>query len=155
MIWIIVIAILVIIVVAESFILRTLYNLLNQYIGLHNKHFQNVQLLTRWMDLERQDKDFLVHTLKELGFESVAIYGYGYMGKQLYYRLKDSEIEVSYIIDRNRNLKVDDVDIIHPEKKLPKIDVILVSVVDDYFNILKLLRKENDTAVRSLEEIIC
>lgn len=88
------------------------------------------------------------------GIRSVAIYGNGKLGKRIYKELINSSVEVKYIIDNNAKKFLMDIPVYSINSKLPKIDLIIVTVIQEYENIKKQLSKVCNYTIKSLEDII-
>lgn len=111
------------------------------------------QLLNKWLSLKQQKKE-IVDYLKKRNYKKIAIYGMGQIGERLFEELKDSEIEVIYGIDRNKDNFDWDIDIYAPEDTLPYVDAVIVTAVTYYKEIVMLLRRKVECPIESLENII-
>ena len=79
---------------------RTIGKVKSKHITILDKFKKQFFILDAWMNLE--NKGLTVEGyLKENGYDHVAIYGYGYIGKQLYGRLRRKHMDVVYIIDQS------------------------------------------------------
>lgn len=92
-------------------------------------------------------------------YKNVAIYGLGLIGMQVFDELKDSCIHVCYGIDKNAQDKfVEGLDIIAPDclgRKLQEPDVIVITPIQDFYEIEKmLLGLIKDTEIVSIEQIV-
>lgn len=118
------------------------------------KKYKNYfKVLERWFTLKEEKKQ-LSQYLEELGYQTVAIYGWGILGKHLYKELKDSKIEIAYAIDRQREKGGSHIKVAAPEDTWDDVDVIIVSATFDYRNIRKLIKEKTDIDVISLEQIL-
>jgi hypothetical protein len=106
--------------------------------------------------MEREKKKLariLGKSLIARGFNKVAIYGMGAVGRWLREILRETDVEVSYAIDRNF-AKIDcDIPVQSPEKGLPSADAVVVSVYSEFSNIAPLLRMKTDAPVLSVVEL--
>ena len=92
--------------------------------------------------------------LKDMGVNKIAIYGVGYLGKNLIDELKNSCVDIMYAIDQNpvqydselRIIKLDEVE------DIP--DMVIVTVVDQYEEIKQILEKKLKCKIRSIEDVI-
>lgn len=94
---------------------------------------------------------------KENGYQHIAIYGYADLGKRLHEELcqqENSEVHVDYIIDQNAGRVASELKVYAPSEPLPTVDVIIVTPVHIYPQILRLLEKNNECKIISLEEVI-
>ena len=76
------------------------------------------------------------------------------MGIHLFYELKKSGVKVDYGIDRNYDTAIYPVDVYSPEQLLPKVDAIIITVIDQYAEISKMLCAKMNSSMIPLEEII-
>ena len=113
------------------------------------------RLLLKWLEIEQRGYSLRTYFV-ENEYKTVAIYGMKELGERLYGELKDSAIEVKYIIDKNADaLSLDvDVDIITPEESLEAVDVIVVTAVHYMDEIEEMLKQKVDYDILSLKEII-
>lgn len=81
-------------------------------------------VLTLW--LKSHFGKTIVYYLKEMGVKTIAIYGYGFLGKILYKELQSTEITVDYIIDKRKIIDAD-IKIVEPESEWPPVDAIIIS----------------------------
>ena len=92
--------------------------------------------------------------LKENGYRKVAIYGYGYIGKQLYGRLKREGVAISYIIDRNAEFLDADVRVYALEPDLPKVDLVIVTLVEQEQAVVEQIKEKVSADVLSIKELL-
>ena len=96
--------------------------------------------------------------IKEKGYASVSVYGYGYLGRQLCAELKKANIRVDYLIDRNaERMKEEGIPAMYLTNKpedIKNTDVVIVTAVA-YFEEIKESLKQNCTVkVISIEELL-
>ena len=91
--------------------------------------------------------------LKDNRIFNIAIYGCGVLGKVLYNELKDTDIHVECFIDKKYENYSFDVPVIGLDS-IPEIDVIIVSVINYYDDIVEDLLKHGQNTIISLEDII-
>lgn len=97
--------------------------------------------LDLWMAL-REQKISIVDSLKKKGVSKIAIYGYGIMGRHLLEECKQSDIECSYIIDRQRDKIHTLIPVYSPNDELPTVDMIIVSAYFFYEDIKSCISSE-------------
>lgn len=86
----------------------------------------------------------------------IAVYGYGRLGQILVKKLKNTKIDVGYIIDRNKKLRVPGYIVFHPNDKLPIVDAIVITNVYDFDSISdELLKTTKSINILSLADIMC
>lgn len=112
-------------------------------------------LFDQWLCMRQKGK-MLLSFFEDNLIESAAIYGMGALGERLYDELRDSGVIVRYAVDRiaaSKNipgLKIYGSDV----NALPDVDVVVVTPVQDYPEIVKLLEMKTDAAIISLKDII-
>ncbi len=126
----------------------------------------NDSILYDWLKI-KQYGGTLEQYLKDNRIFNIAIYGCGVLGKVLYNELKDTDIHVECFIDKkyeNRLKRIHtffkkyenysfDVPVIGLDS-IPEIDVIIVSVINYYDDIVEDLLKHGQNTIISLEDII-
>lgn len=117
------------------------------------KYRNYFHVLNQWM-LLKEDNKAISTFLLENGYQRIAIYGMGFMGKHLCEELKDSEITIEYAIDIKARIMNYDFPIVEPDDDLKPVDVIIVTVTFDYENISSLLKEKTSYSIISLEKII-
>ncbi len=111
------------------------------------------RLLIEWLRIKQEGKSLASFFIRN-GYKTIAIYGMKELGERLYDELKDSEIEIKYIIDKNANAIYADVDVVEPEDTLEVVDVIVVTAIHYFDEIDEVLGVKVDYPVISLEDII-
>ena len=106
-----------------------------------------------WINLQEQGW-YMHQYLKGIGVGSAAVYGDSYIGKRLYQNLSNNGIEVRYFIDRNAAYLEEEIPVYQPQKELPPVDVILISLVEGIEEIKKDLRVLTKGRVYSVAEIL-
>lgn len=106
-----------------------------------------------WINLQEQGW-YMHQYLKGIGAGSAAVYGDSYIGKRLYQNLSNNGIEVRYFIDRNAAYLEEEIPVYQPQKGLPPVDVILISLVEGIEEIKKDLRVLTKGRVYSVAEIL-
>lgn len=121
--------------------------------ALSDKHLALLQLLNQWM-LTKQRGKSIVDFFHKNAIKCIGIYGMSYVGECLVEELKNTEIEVKYAIDQNRDGIYVDVDVISLDEELEKVDAIIVTPITSFQNIKEMLSEKVDYRIISLEEII-
>lgn len=118
-----------------------------------NKFKDYYYLLNEWLKLKQEgtslESFFLQHD-----FKTIAIYGMGELGNRLKDELKNSEVVISYGIDKNLSSTTSDLKIVTMDNQLEPVDVIVVTAIFDFSNIKDELENEVDCKVISLEEVV-
>lgn len=110
-------------------------------------------LMEQWVLAKQEGKDFGEY-FKRNNYKTVAVYGMGVVGRRLIRELKDSGIEVSYGIDRNAKKIFSDVSLFTLDDKLPKADVVVVTIGYDYEPIGKELINKGLHSVTSIDDVL-
>ena len=105
----------------------------------------------KWLAICQQDVSLTEYFITR-GYRTIAIYGFGILGKHLYYEFKDTEIEVKYAIDGQVGLSY--IKVFSPEDVLPVVDAVIVTATFDFTNIEHKLRSKVDCPIVSLEEVV-
>jgi phosphoglycerate dehydrogenase-like enzyme len=98
-------------------------------------YYDSFITMKRWMENRNAGK-MLDAYFREHGYETIAIYGAGDLGKLLYEELKHTDIKILYFVDRNaeglhqiEGIPVIDLDAVAENKS---IDVLVVTPLRDY-----------------------
>ena len=110
-------------------------------------------LYDQWLSVHQQGKS-LVDYFEKNGYKTVAIYGLKELGERLYDELKDSDITIKYIIDKNADALYADVDVVTPDDELEQVDIIVVTACYYFDQIDRILTENVDYPVVSLEDIL-
>ena len=111
------------------------------------------RILIEWLRIRQEGKSLVSYFIQN-GYKTVAIYGMKELGERLYDELKDSEISVKYVIDKNADAIYVDVDVVTPEDFLEEVDVIVVTAIHYFDEIEEALAEKIDCPVISLEDIV-
>lgn len=109
-------------------------------------------LLNKWMLIKQQGKSLADYFHKK-GIASVAIYGYKELGERVYDELKETDIDVKYIIDQNMYISTE-IDKYSPDDELPLVDAVIVTVIYSFDEIEDALCENVDCPIISLEEVV-
>lgn len=109
---------------------------LNIWLGLREKNIGIDTILINW------------------GFKNVAIYGYGMLGKHLVSELKNSEVNLKYVIDINADGINIEIPVIKPSEECNECDAIIVSNIHIYKDIVDSLSKSYKGEIISLEKVL-
>lgn len=119
----------------------------------HQKIVAYYQLFNQWLMI-RQEGKTLAEYFERNQYKTVAIYGMKEFGERLFDELKDSDITVKYIIDKNADALYADVDVITPDEEMAPVDVIVVTATHYYDEIEEELCEKVDYPIVSLEDIL-
>ncbi len=110
-------------------------------------------LLNQWLKIKQQGKSLAEYFHKN-DIQSIAIYGYKELGERLYDELKESDIEIKYIIDKNIDYIRAEIDVYSPDESLPQVDAIVVTATYYYDEIEDELNDMGDFLIISLEDVV-
>ncbi len=119
-------------------------------IGKFKEYFN---LMDNWMRLKESHKSVLSYFEKN-GYRNISIYGAGKNAAHLLADIKNSDVAVKYIIDRNKTHILDAYPIFDMSDGLPDCDIVVVTVVNEYKEIKEKLIAKGCSRVVSLSEIV-
>lgn len=123
-------------------------------LTLANQRYRSYwRILDIWLTLKEKGIE-LSDLFQKKGISSVAIYGIGLLGKHLYYELKNSKIEVKFVIDRSRSIGESNLSLYRPEDELPEVDIIVITPTYAYSEISAQLAARGYENVISLEWVV-
>lgn len=96
----------------------------------------------------------IIRTLIDRGIHKIAIYGLTELGMLLYQEAEMADLEVSYVIDKNKNVLCE-CDVYSPEEEYPDADIIIITAEFYIDEISELLLKKTKIPFISLCELIC
>ena len=129
---------------------KELYN--NSSIKL-KKFREYFEILNKWMYLKEADKNISEYFLKN-NYKKIGLYGLGHLGQHLLEELKDSQIEVRYIVDKKGEIPGCNIPVQKPEEDLDQVDAIIVTVTTEYNEIKNQLKDKVKCPIISLKEVV-
>lgn len=109
----------------------------------------------QWIELYQQGKK-IEEYLQRNGYHSIALYGMGRIGKNLFDVISGAQMELNYVVDRHLSM-VDghyrSVPCYNPKSVLPKTDLIIVTVSGEADSILSQLSGCGSPAI-SIQRLI-
>lgn len=118
-----------------------------------NKFTCFYDLLVEWLRLKQQGIN-LKEYFELNGYCSVAIYGMKELGERLVEELKGTDIEVKYVVDRNKDAVVTSLPKYSPDEELPQVDVMVVTAVYYYSDIVEEMEEKIPFPIISLEDVV-
>lgn len=112
-----------------------------------------VHILTKWLECERDRKLNLRAWMLEAQIETVAIYGLGVLGKQIYQQLEKDGIHPLFGIDQYVGSYGENFKIFRPEDYYPDVDAIIVTAYAAPA-VCAFLRKKVSARVITIQEMI-
>ena len=123
------------------------------HIRLLSKFQKMFFIYDDWMKQQEEGRYIYAH-LKSMGVGRVAIYGDSYIGKRLYHSLQGHGVAVSYFIDRNAAYLKEEIPVYLPEKGLPAVDLIIISLVEAVETIREELARLSEAGICSVTELL-
>ena len=126
----------------------------NNKYGSIKKDKNNISLFERWV--EAVDSGIAAKAFfEQRRVHEIAIYGYGMLGKAFYKVIKKTDIRVGYIIDRNKDIwETSECAFYSSEDELPSVDMVIVTAINAYVEIVEQLKIKMDCEIISIEEFI-
>lgn len=117
-----------------------------------NKFKQYYEILNFWLKATFEGKS-IEKVIMQQGYKTIAIYGMGEIGQRLFESLKNTDIEVAYIIDEGTSY-FDELEIKNIGDELSPVDLIIITPTFDYEMISKKLSFYYQYKVCSIKDII-
>lgn len=112
------------------------------------------QIFNDWMKLKFEGKT-LQKFFDDNRMKKVAIYGFGALGQRLYEDLKQLDVEITYVIDRNAdNIRIDGLKVVTLDGELDIVDAIIVTPIQFFYDIEKDLESKMSTDIISIEDVV-
>ncbi len=120
-----------------------------------NKYIKQYHVMYKWLAIKISHgsiENFFIGK----GYNSIAIYGWGDLGRLLATDLEGSSVDVAFIIDRRGSeLYSIDKPVFTPDNTVfPTVDVVVISVVDEFAEIYDSIKGKTTADIVSLETII-
>lgn len=112
-----------------------------------------IEVYERWVDLKNADGG-ISQFVRDNGFEKVAIYGVGHLGRNLCNELEYNSINVVYLIDRDKNVSYGNYPVYTLQDDLPEADVVIITPFMLFDEIAEILEERVTCPLLSLEDII-
>lgn len=135
-------------------IVHFLYNAFKDKDEQYNKIKRNFLLLNDWMDFSRTENHALASLLWEKGYKEIIIYGWSFLGEQLYKDLQGTQIKVKGILDRRTVTNVYNTPTYNLKSKLPEVDAVIITVLYDGEKIKNDLATVVKCPAISLEDLV-
>lgn len=117
------------------------------------KFFLYYQILVMWLEMKQKGKSGITY-LQRKGIKRMAIYGMGELGERFYEEVKNTDIEVAYVIDNNPLQVVGKFMVLSPEQDLPEVDAIVVTADYYYSEIVNQLDTKVNCPIYSLGKVL-
>lgn len=112
----------------------------------------------RWLENRNQNKTFLDY-FHQYGYQTIAIYGAGDLGRLLYEEIRGTDVTVKYFVDRNAEgiHQIDGIPVITiPEiQDMEEVDALIITPIGNYDAISQVLaRHAPEMRTLSLRETV-
>lgn len=119
-----------------------------------DKDSRIIDVQLAWLHLY-QDGRSLIEFFHKHQYKRVAVQGLGKLGKSLIYEFNQSDIDVSYGIDRNTALSNElGIVVYSTDDSLPDVDAVIITAIADYNNIANQLYEKLDCPLIPLDAIM-
>lgn len=118
-----------------------------------NKLQEFYELLVSWLELQQRGGT-LEYYFEKNKYRNIAIYGMKELGEALCLELKNTEIRVNYLIDKNADSIYSEKNVYLPNDELPETDVIVVTAIHYYNEIKKELSTKVKYPIINLRDIV-
>jgi hypothetical protein len=126
----------------------------SEYEEKYQKQVLFYWILVKWNKCLLDDKRILQPLIRQ-GYTDIAIYGFAELGQLLLLESHKSDINVLYILDREKYRENNSpVEIYKPVSDLPKVDAVVVTAVAYYDKIKEELEKLGYDNILSLRDIV-
>ncbi len=125
----------------------------NQYKENNEKQKKVIKLLERWI-LNIQYGKSILDYFRENNYKYIGIYGLGCLANRLCEEMRNTEIKIKYIIDRNSDILLSDFKIVTIEEQLENVDVIVITVAEKYDKIKEQLQNKVSCKIIHIEDIL-
>lgn len=115
----------------------------NKIIGLYEKWIKSLSM-----------GDEICEFIQKNMFKKVAVYGMGSLGRSLCSELKRQKIDIAYVIDKNVNISCNEFPSYTLQDKLPDVDLIIITPITYYDEIMAELEGKVNCTLLSLEDIV-
>ena len=143
--------------ILNSVMLEKLENLIaseqQRYISILEKYRKLFFLYDRWMYLECS-LGSISDYLYSQNIRKVVVYGLGYIGRQLVNRLKDTDVSLVGIIDRNAGFINSDIKVVRLEEFEQETDLVIITVLDNTDTILQAVRGQTDALAITMNQLL-
>lgn len=136
-----------------DFLLYLQQKSINKWKEQANKNRSLFLLMDQWVKI-KQEGNRLENYFIRNNFKKIAVYGMGNVGKRLIKELRDSEIKITYGIDRNAENIYSEIKLVTINEELENVDAVVITLVSDFENVRDILSKKLRCPIIVIEDII-
>lgn len=142
------------VVIGTTGVMRAMIKTINEKRDMSDKHFSLFLMMNQWVKLKQKGENLSAY-FEANGYKRIAIYGMSYAGVTLVEELRGTNIKVVYGIDNNIKNNLSDVHIVSVDEDLENVDVVVVTAITFFNEIVKSLNLKIKCPIVSLEEVLC
>lgn len=120
--------------------------------GIVERYRSYWTILNKWLCLKEEGKS-LIPYFQSRGYQSIAVYGIGLLGRHFLKEIESSELEIKYGIDEDSTNIHEKFPVYSPRERLPEADVIIVTTTYAFGKVYLNLKQITDVPIISLTEI--
>lgn len=134
---------------------RMLYKIKKKHLSNLDKFRKMFYILNDWTTL-REKGNRITGYLKRQGYQCIAVYGVGYLGRHLLLEIEGNEddVRVRYLIDRNVRWIQTKYNVYTLEDKLEKTDAIIVTLVQGEEKVVEELEDKTGAVVYTIRNLV-
>lgn len=118
------------------------------------KYFNMYETVYQWINV-KLDQEKVESFFEDQEFDKVAIYGMGDLGNLFLREFQKSEkIKIICGIDRNAGAIISEIPIFKPESIETELDVVVVTIVDEFESIKISLSQHTNAKIISIEDVL-
>lgn len=125
----------------------------NKWKGLAEKNIGLFAIMNKWTKIKQEQKS-LIDYFEKHSYRKIAIYGMGSVGIRLVSELKDTDIQILYGIDKNKDNVYSDIPICFFEDEMLQVDAIVVTVIGQFDEIKEALLKRVNCEILAIEDVL-
>lgn len=141
------------VMIGAAGVMRTMIKTLNAKRDMSEKHLALFLMMNQWVKVKQKGNN-LSSYFEANGYKRIAIYGMSYAGITLVEELRGTNTEVVYGIDNNLKNNMSEVVIVKADEDLEKVDVVVVTAITFFSDIVESLHSKMECPIVSLEEVI-
>lgn len=127
----------------------------NEYIWRQfNRNTDKMDIMLKWKQLN-QNKILVEQWFVSRGYKKIAVYGLGEIGKALVKEILNSDIEVSYIIDKNINgVSYRGIPVVNLKCVLQEVDCVVVTTMRNFEEVQEEMEKKGRFRLVAFKDMI-
>lgn len=110
-------------------------------------------VLNQWLMLKQEGKSLEKYFIDN-DYKSIAIYGMGEIGNRLYEELKNTDIEIKYVVDQNPAGTYSELEVLDKDSEFAEVDAFIVTATFAFNEIEEELSAKVDFPIISMEDVV-